>query len=56
MLRKILDYLNLAKLFRKKDPNEPDSSYLRMMHGINRISIFMFLLAMVILLFRYVFK
>lgn len=35
-------------IFRKPDPNKPTNFNLRMMHGINKISIIMFLLAIVI--------
>lgn len=44
----ILQYLFL----RKKDPDAPRSSYLKMMHGMNRISILLFLVCVVILLIR----
>lgn len=47
-LKKIMHYLNPANLFRKEKGN----INLRMMHGINKISIFMFLLCIVILLVR----
>ncbi len=45
--RKFLDYL----LFRKQGSN--GSSYLKMMHGINRISIVMFLIAIVVMCVRF---
>ncbi len=41
--------------FRKKDPNKKNSINLRLMHGINKIALFMFLMAMLILLYKYVF-
>ncbi|HEV2354866.1 MAG TPA: DUF6728 family protein [Puia sp.] len=42
---------------RKRDPNAPNTQWMRYMHGINRISIFMFLLGIIILLFKlFVFK
>jgi hypothetical protein len=34
---------------RKRDPNAPNTQWVRYMHGINRISLLMFILAMVIL-------
>lgn len=37
---------------KKKDPNRPDSSFVRYMHGINRISIFMFLIAVIIIIIK----
>ena len=41
----ISEYLFL----KKKDPNRPHTKWVGYMHGINRLSIFLFLLAMVIL-------
>jgi hypothetical protein len=37
----------LGYFFRKKDPNRPSNINLKMMHGINKISIIMFLLAII---------
>ncbi len=34
---------------KKKNPNTPDSQWVKYMHGINRISILLFLLGMIIL-------
>lgn len=36
--------------FRKKDPSRPSNLNIRMMHGINKISIVVFLLAVIYLL------
>lgn len=47
--KRILHYLNPATLFKKGKGN----FNLRMMHGINRISIFMFLLCLIVLVIRY---
>lgn len=46
----------LARYFyiRKRFPDEPDSQWMRCMHGINRISIFMFLVAIIIVILRLV--
>jgi len=52
ILQKIAEYLYL----RKKDPNEPSGGWIKYMNRINRISIFMFLIAMLIILFRMLFK
>ena len=42
---------------KKRDPNSPHSRWMSYMHGINRISIFMFLLAIIIILLKvFVFK
>jgi hypothetical protein len=41
--------------FRKKDPSRKTNFNLRMMHGINKISIIVFLLGMIYLIARNVF-
>ncbi len=40
----------LLYYFRKKDPNRPNSFNLRMMHGINKISIVMFLIGIIFII------
>ncbi len=40
------------RVFKKPDPNDPSSFNLRMMHGINRISIVMFLFCVAVMVFR----
>lgn len=45
IFRQVAEYLYL----KKKDPNAPKTQWLKYMHGINRISIFMFIIAMIIL-------
>jgi hypothetical protein len=52
ILRKIAEYLYI----RKKDPNEPTSSWIRYMNTINRISIFMFLVGILVIVFRMIFN
>ncbi len=47
-LKRILYYLNPATLFKPSDPN----LNLRFMHGINRISILMFLACIVVMVVR----
>lgn len=42
------------RVFRKPDPNKPNNFNIRVMHGINRISIIMFLLALIIIITRFV--
>jgi hypothetical protein len=42
----------VKRIFGKKDPNAPNSFNLRMMHGINRISIILFLVAVIVLVVR----
>lgn len=45
----------LFYFFRKKDPNAKPNFNLRMMHGINKISILMFLAALLVLFIKYTF-
>lgn len=46
--KKIVGYIT----FRKSDPDAPNNFNLRMMHGINKISILMFLLGVIYLIVR----
>ena len=46
--QQLSEYLYL----KKKDPNAPKSSWMSYMHGINRISILMFLLAIIVILVK----
>ena len=48
-LKKLLHYLNPATILRKG----PDRLNLRVMNGINRISIFMFLACLIVLIIRW---
>jgi hypothetical protein len=48
VLNQIAEYLYL----KKKDPNSPNSQWVKYMHGINRISIFLFLFGLVIIVFK----
>lgn len=41
--------------FRKKDPNRPTNINLRMMHGINKISIIVFLLGVIYFVIKHLF-
>lgn len=52
VLRQIAEYLYL----KKKDPTMPHSGWIKYMHGINRISIFMFLFAVIVIIIRLVVK
>ena len=49
--RKIAEYLYI----RKRDPNEPATQWMKYMHGINRLSLFMFLIAIIIMIVKLVF-
>ena len=52
----IKDYFSFGEVFlyffRKKDPNNRPNFNLRMMHGVNKISIIMFLVGVVVLLVK----
>ena len=52
VIRQIAEYLYL----RKKDPNRPKTSFIKYMHGINRISLLMFILCLIILLLKLTLK
>lgn len=50
------DLSEVAKYyFRKKDPNKKGNINLRLMHGINKIALAMFLIAMLVLIYKYIF-
>jgi hypothetical protein len=48
ILRQIGEYFYI----KKKDPNDPPTQWMKYMHGINRISILLFIIAMIILLIK----
>lgn len=48
VLKQMAEYLWL----RKKDPDRPKDSWVRYMHGINRISLLLFLLCLLILAWK----
>jgi hypothetical protein len=48
ILRQLAEYLYI----KKKDPNRKDTSWVRYMHGINRLSILLFLFALVVIIVR----
>jgi hypothetical protein len=45
----VFDQIAQYLYLKKKDPNAPDTKWVKYMHGINRLSILLFLLAMIIL-------
>jgi hypothetical protein len=58
-MNRFIDYLKIGpvfayflRVFRKRDPNDPTNVNLRMMHGINRISIVMFLFCLIVMIVR----
>ena len=44
----------LTYFFRKKDPSKKVSINLRLMHGINKISIIIFMIAVIIIITKYI--
>jgi hypothetical protein len=54
------DFFSLGEVggyfFRKKDPSRPSNINLRMMHGVNKISIAIFLLGVLYLIYKLVIK
>lgn len=48
--RQIAEYLYI----KKRDPDQPRTQWIRYMHGMNRISILMFLTALLIMLIRFI--
>ncbi len=52
VIKKIIGYINI---FKKRDPDAPHSMNLKFMHGMNRISIFVFLGAIIYLILRSIF-
>jgi hypothetical protein len=45
-----------AYFFRKKDPSRPSNINIKMMHGINKISIIIFLLGIIFIIVRRLFS
>lgn len=52
VLKQIAEYLYI----KKSDPDRPKTRFVKYMHGINRISIFMFILCLIILAIKLFFK
>jgi cob(I)alamin adenosyltransferase len=48
ILNQIAEYLYL----KKKDPNAKNTQWMKYMHGINRLSILLFLVAMIVIVVR----
>lgn len=51
-MKKIWDQILRYLFLKKKDPGAPHTTYVKMMHGMNRISILLFLICLVILIIR----
>lgn len=52
VIKQIATYLYL----KKKDPNTPDSQWVKYMHGINRISLLLFIFAIIVILIKLILK
>ena len=52
VLKQLAEYLYL----RKPDPDRPKSQWVQYMHGINRISLMLFIVALIILIIKLVVK
>lgn len=52
ILKQIAEYLYI----KKKDPNAPDSQWVKYMHGINRLSILLFLAALIFIIVKLLLK
>ena len=50
VFKQIAEYLYI----KKPDPNRPKSDFIRYMHGINRISILLFIVALIIIAIKLV--
>jgi hypothetical protein len=50
--KRLLYYLNPLTLFKKGEKINGKNANIKLMHGINRISIFMFLICMIILIIK----
>lgn len=48
VLKQVAEYLYL----KKKDPNAQPTQWMKYMHGINRLSIFLFLIALIIIVVK----
>lgn len=51
-MRQLAEYLYI----KKRDPNAPRTSWMRKMHWINRVSIFMFLTAVIIMIIKLILR
>lgn len=52
------NYFDLREVFmyyfRKRDPNRPSNINIRIMHGINRIAIIIFLICLIVIIVRFI--
>ena len=52
ILRQLAEYL----YFKKRDPNAPRSQWMKYMHGMNRLSILIFLFALLVMLAKLIYQ
>ncbi len=52
VLKQIAEYLYI----KKRDPNEQPTQWMKYMHGINRLSIILFLIALIIIAIKLLFR
>jgi hypothetical protein len=52
VLKQIAEYLYI----RKPDPDRPKTNFVKYMHGINRLSLLLFIVALIILAFKLILK
>ncbi|MCU0416748.1 MAG: hypothetical protein MUE33_06140 [Cytophagaceae bacterium] len=57
---KIKEYFQLSEVFtywfRKHDPNRKSNTNIKIMHGINKISMLLFLFCVIVIVFRAIFR
>ena len=46
----------MTYFFRKKDPNRPSNINIKMMHGINKISMLIFLICVIVIIARFIMR
>jgi len=52
VLKQVAEYLYL----KKRDPQSQNTQWMKYMHGINRLSIFLFLIALIVIVLKLIFK
>ncbi len=52
IFKQLAEYLYI----KKRDPNEPRTDWMKYMHGMNRISLIMFLLGLIVIIVKLLLK
>ncbi|WP_198405754.1 DUF6728 family protein [Chitinophaga caeni] len=55
-MKKIFDQILRYLYIKKRDPDAPTNTNIKLMHGMNRISILLFVIALIIMITRLFFK